>query len=356
MQRLGGRPPLQRSSAPSTTRSPPLAASAAAALPAQRGLPRLHGGRARAHAGLPRAGRPLRGRDRLLAGGFVYDLVAPPRAAAHGDDPPDAPDHDRRDLRSAERQRARRRRAGGDRGEHGAGRGRPVRDGRRRRAGSPTTTSARARARARPRSGSTSLPVTQRRVERVHRRRRLRAARVVVGRGLGVAASASSATAPALLAARRRRLRGALASSALEPLDPRRPGLPRLLVRGGRLSRARGQAPAERGRVGEGRVVGRRPRGASGRYPWGDGPDDDERANLDQLAFGTAAGRRLSRPARAPCGAAADGWATSGSGRRAASTPTPASRRSPTASTRRSSSAGRSRCCAAAPGRRSPAP
>ena len=77
---------------------------------------------------------------------------------------------------------------------------------------------------------------------------------------------------------------------------------------------------------------------------------DPERANLDHLAFGCV-GRAAPTPTPPPTAGRSRCWATSGSGPRRTSPPTPASGPSPTASTRRSSSATPTRCCAAAPGR-----
>ena len=116
----------------------------------------------------------------------------------------------------------------------------------------------------------------------------------------------SARARPAALLDRRRR------GAALRPdraARARPAGDARLLVRGRRLRALARRAAADRGRVGEG------------------GRDRTARA---------AATSTSSTSARAPPGRS---WATAGSGRRARSAATPASRRSPTASTPRSSSA-----------------
>ena len=106
-------------------------------------------------------------------------------------------------------------------------------------------------------------------------------------RRAGRGAARGAATAPALLARATADSGSCARSREWAAVDPRLPGLPRLVVRGRRVRALGGQAPADRGRVGEG---GRR--------------DARERrrscANLDQLAFATRAGRRLPAPARAP--------------------------------------------------------
>ena len=120
----------------------------------------------------------------------------------------------------------------------------------------------------------------QRRVHRVHRGRRLRAARAA-GRAEGWAWRAEEARAPAYW-----RRDGDGWPCARSPNGRGRPGaarLPRLVVRGRRVRALGRQAPADRGRVGE----GRRWDDAGERLPWGDAPPT-ERANLDQLAFGCA--------------------------------------------------------------------
>ena len=142
---------------------------------------------------------------------------------------------------------------------------------------------------------------------------------------------------------------------AAPPVRPRRAaaaraaGAARLLPRGRRLRAVGRQAAADRGRVGEGRVLGpgRRPQAA---LPLG--RRAPRRPSRPTSASGTSSRRRSAPTRRAPRPTACARWsATSGSGRRAGSPATPASARSPTRSTPRSSSAATTACCAAARGR-----
>ena len=114
---------------------------------------------------------------------------------------------------------------------------------------------------------------------------------------------------------------------------PGAPGDPRLLARGRRV-----------------RPLGRQE--AADRVEWeaAAAGSDPERANLDLFAFGPAPAGAYgdARPTTARCRC----WATSGSGPRASSRPTRASRPSPIPSTQRSSTARATRCCEAAPGPR----
>ena len=84
------------------------------------------------------------------------------------------------------------------------------------------------------------------------------------------------------------------------------PGVPRVVVRGRRIRALGGQAPADRGRMGEGRRLGpgcrRQPATALGREP-----ANEQVANLDQLAFGCAPSGRVCRAAERLRGAADDG-------------------------------------------------
>ena len=101
-------------------------------------------------------------------------------------------------------------------------------------------------------------PVTNGALRRVRRRRRLRAARALVRPRLGVAPRRR--LEPALLAAPTAR---SGASSASSRDRPGAAGDARLLVRGRRLRALGRQAAPDRARVGEGRRVGTRRRGAA---------------------------------------------------------------------------------------------
>ena len=136
-----------------------------------------------------------------------------------------------------------------------------------------------------------------------------------------------------VLGARRRRL-GHDDLRAPPVARPRPPGGPRRLAPGRRLRPLGRQAPADRARVGGGR---RRRRPATA-------PTSITSASAAPRRARTRTGPRTAAPCRCS--------ATSGSGPRRTSPPTPVSRPSRTPSTPRSSSATPTRCCAAARGRR----
>ena len=271
----------------------------AAAVSAQRGLPRLHGGGAGANAGAPRRRRTCRRTPAAAGGRLRLRDGAAPRDAALGDDAPDAAAHDLGHVRARPRAEACRRRAPAA-GEMVAGARGAVRDGRRRAAAaSRTTTSARgtrarpARSRStRPRSPTGRSPSSSR-----------TAATSGASCGPTRAGSGASARASTLPLYWSRDGEGFAVRSFADtaPLDPTLPVCHVSLVRGRRLRALRRQAAADRGRVGEGGVVGRRT-GEKQRYPWGDEPADRDRANLDQLAFGTAPAGAYPAGA-SPCGA-----------------------------------------------------
>ena len=332
---VGGRPPLHEELAEVYDPSRPRAASAASCPTCAARTASPTWSRARAHAGVPRGGRRLRRCRPPAAGGFVYELIAAARAAALGDDPPDAPDHDR-----ARPTRPPRRAAAADAPTRATAggmvlvAGRPVRDGRRAPTGSPTTTSAAAHVVELAPFWIDAAPVTNGEMSRVHRGRRLRAAaNWWSDEGWEWRQSEQAIALPRYWQRdgdgfRVRSLRPARAARSRSSPSATSPGTRPTPTR---ATRASGCRPRPSGRR---RRRGTRPRARSGRYPWGDERADAARANLDQLAFGTAAGRRLPRR-REPLRRRSRCWATSGSGPRATSTPTRASRRSPTASTRR---------------------
>ena len=186
----------------------------------------------------------------------------------------------------------------------------------------------------------------QRHLAALRRGRRLRAPRVVVRRGL-VVEGAVRHHPPWLHWPDdgRRVAHGRM--GAARPGQARRP---RLLVRGRRLRPRTRRPPPHRGRVGEGGDLGPGRRQAR-RYPWGDEPPAARHANLDQRAFGTAAGRRATRTGASPVRRAGHARRRLGvDGERLPRLPR-LPRRTPTASTPRSSSAPTTRCCAAARGR-----
>ena len=264
----------------------------------------------------PAAARRLRVRD-----------GAAPRAAAHGDDPADAAADDaestRRPAAGAAGARSRSTR-------DGAGAGRAVRDGRRdrpvrlrQRAPPPRRARGRVLHRRRPVTNGEFVEFIE---DGGYERRDWWSAD-----GMGLAQRGECGCAGVLADAM-----AAAGSCALLRTGRGRPGaarVPRLVVRGRRIRALGGQAPPDRGRVGEGR------RGIRGRAAL-------RGARISTARVRVRAPRAPIRRARAPAGPARR-WATCGSGRRAASTPTRGSRRSPTPSTRRTSSAARSRCCAA---------
>ena len=128
----------------------------------------------------------------------------------------------------------------------------------------------------------------------------------------------------------------------------RRARAARLLVRGRRLRALGGQAAADRGRVGEGRLLGPATRPA--RFPWGDAADDAAPTSARSRFGPTPVGayRRRAQPRAASHQLIGDVWEwTSSDFHGLPGLPAPSLPRS----TPRSSSATSTRCCAAARGR-----
>ena len=282
-----GRPPLRGDLGavydPSTA---PRNERGGAALPAQRGRPAPHGARCASARSTcwtgadlgESGGRPARGRVRLRDG-------PAPRAAAHRDDPPDAPDHDRGARTSRPR--------GGTcpAAEPVAGEMAFVPAG-------PFEMGAPARGFAydneRPRHARDvgaflidRVPVTNGAHARVHRGRRLRAAGAVGRRGLGMARARRRGHAPLLGAPR------AAATWCARSREERaaRPHAARCATcRGTRPTPTRaGRASACRPRPSGRRPPrGTRAAATAAPQPWGHRPANERVANLDQLAFGCA--------------------------------------------------------------------
>ena len=188
--------------------------------------------------------------DPLLARRLRLRDAARPRAPAQRDDAAAAADGRR--LRARRGRRRGRRRAGRRRARDGPGRGRRARDRRRRRRASPTTTSAPATRSSCGRSGSTAPRSPT--------------------RAYAEFVEETGAEPPMYW---ERDGEGGWVRTAMGRTErgrPRPAGRPRLLARGRRLRALGRQAAADRARVGGGR------RRAPIR----------ERANLDQLAFGSA--------------------------------------------------------------------
>ena len=193
-----------------------------AALPAQRGRLELHGGGARAHARPARRRGPVGRRDPLLRGGLRVRDGPAPRAAAHGDDPADAPADDGGRVRAAAAAaaaggRARRRRMALVPGRVRS-RWAPAPARLRLRQRAPAARARRGRVPHRPR-----LPVTNGAFLDVHRGRRLRAARAVVRRRAGHGATREQADCPGYWTPRRRTSASCARSGDGRAVDPRLP-------------------------------------------------------------------------------------------------------------------------------------
>ena len=266
-----------------------------AALPARGRRAAPHGGGAGAHACAARDRGPL-GLRQSAAGGRLRLRDGPaPRAAAHGDDPADAPDQSPSPTS--------RRRGGCSRGPRPTRRWtwcvprRPVRDGRpdrrlrlRQRASAP-------RSRA---GGVPDRPVAgdERPVRRVHRRRRL-PPRAVDRRRLGVAEEREAVEAALLVSATATWHVRAFGEEA--PIDPAPPVCHVSLVRGRRLRALGRQAAAHRGRVGEGRRSGTRRPGSRGASPGARHPGRASAGEPRSARFGPSR-RSVRIPACRPYG------------------------------------------------------
>ena len=211
----------------------------------------------------------------------------------------------------------------------GARRRRAVRDGHRRRAVGLRQRAARPTRSSCRRSASTPRPVTNARVPRVRRGGRLRRrARWWTPAGWAWR-SESGAEHPQFWRREGERRWSRARFGRREPLPARRARAARVLVRGRRLRALGGQAAADRGRVGEGGVVGSRRRAA----PLSRGvtaPPDERARNLGGALRARRAGRRYPAGAEPVRRVAADGRRVGVDGV-ATSAPTRASRPSRTA-------------------------